>query len=163
MPSRWVDCPVMNDPDARRAKVGHFRDPGTPETLRTAPETGDTDTDTFVLLRNRYRYAACISSGRPGEVNDRCLVFVRGEDFAPLDADPEIINVLEQDLTPNMLADSPTRLGWDAARIARLRQRLVDRGVDVRGLTSDRPLWEHLQRLGRRVNPSFTPRGTFVR
>ncbi len=162
MPSRWMTCPVVTTSDGvRRAKVGIYRDPGTPETPRLVKDSDGTETT--VHLRNLYRYSASISSQRPGQVNSWCLCFVKGEDLSPLDADAEIDNLLEQDLTPNMLGETPRSLGWSASRVDRLKERLRDKSVSVDGVGMDTPLWQVVERVGQRVNPAFHPRRTWVR
>ncbi|MCA1570849.1 MAG: hypothetical protein LC798_11130 [Chloroflexi bacterium] len=96
---------------------------------------------------------------------DWALSFVRAQDFGPLDADPQCINIIEQDYNDgdDLLAATPRDLNWPAAHRQRVLRRLTDRDVDVTGLTIDSPLWQWLERLGRKVLPSFTPRGTWVR
>src|SRR3970040_391845 len=78
MPSRWVVNPVIFHDGARKPKVATIPDPGRP------PEIIDGDT----VIRY-YRHSSSI-----GEM-ERCLSYVVGADLSALDADPEIITVLD--------------------------------------------------------------------
>ena len=99
------------------------------------------------------------------ETLDWCLCFVRGVDMSGLDADPEIIDVLETDYEDidGFLAATPNDLNWSPGKLNRVKNRLESKGVDFTGLTKDDPLWMWIQRAGEYVTPGFTPKGTWVK
>lgn len=92
------------------------------------------------------------------------LSLIRGVDFTPLDNDAEIINIFEADFTnPRDLLDmTPNSLGWNAARLTRIRNRIIAKGGNVTGLVGSTPLIIWLVRIGQILNPSFDPRTYFV-
>lgn len=92
------------------------------------------------------------------------LSLIRGLDFTPLDADAEIINIFEADFTdPRDLLDmTPNSLGWNAARLTRIRNRITAKGGITTGLTGTTPLITWLVRIGQILNPAFDPRTCFI-
>lgn len=100
-----------------------------------------------------YQYSAAIAGG------SWCLCYVKATDFSALDADPECTDLFEAlDLTPAMLDETPRSLGWSAAKQQRVRQRAIDVGVDVTGITADTTFEQILLRICRTVAPYFHPR-----
>ena len=92
------------------------------------------------------------------------LSLIRGVDFTPLDGDAEIINIFEADFTdPRALLDlTPNSLGWNAARLTRIRNRITAKGGNTTGLVGTTPLIAWLTRAGQILNPTFDPRAYFV-
>lgn len=141
---RWIVCPVIDEsnPDGgtiRYPKIARMTDPGTG----------------FF-----YRFSAALVDGKP-----RCVCFVRGRDFTPIDADAECIDPFENvnyEDADNRLLATPASLGWTPARQTRLRNRLIAWGVDVTGITSDTPLWQVLRRVMQTIHPSCQPQGMWV-
>lgn len=148
MPARLIYGPVVTEtlPDGRtvrRPLVAVLADPGA---------TGRV-----------YGHLSAISDGQPGAVNDWCLSLVVGSNLSALDADPELVNLLEEAGGTvagirAMLTSSPTQLGWSAARRNRMQNRMTAKGADLAGLTASSPLWQFLNRLGQVVRPGFDVR-----
>ncbi len=147
---RWVLSPVLAELGAdgrtyRRAKLADKLD---------ATRPGKT-----------VKYVAVISDGQPGQINGWCLCLVRAGSFAALDADAELDNALDLDYddAQPFLDNTPNTLGWNAAKMKRVRDRMTARGVDTTGLTMDTPLWQILARIGQAIQPGWSPSGTWVR
>lgn len=161
MPVRWVINPVIetigpNDERYRKPKVAAIIDPGRP------PRPGTDDAGDPIDIPQTYSHVSCISDGLPGQQNDWCLSQVWGVDFTPLDADPEVIDLLEMDYGQDergvVLAKRGREHGVSAAKMGRIIARLRDKGADVTAITKDTPVHETLRRLGRVINPQFDPR-----
>ena len=166
MPARWVICPVIeiiinpgdtiiDDETGEPVIVEERFHTRTPLVSKlTDPSTG-----------KRYAFSAGISDGQLGQENDWCICFVRGLDFSVLLADSRITDLLGEDLIDgeNLLAESPISRGWNPGRRNRLRKVLRDKNVDDVPLQDTDPLFMWVEKLGKKVNPTFTPRGTFLR
>jgi hypothetical protein len=142
MPVRWVICPVVetfgeDGTRYRAVAIDGLADPGNPG--------------------KSYAYTAVISDGLPGQVNDWALVQVMGADLSGLDAVPGVVDLLETDHDRSarkvLLAATVDGLGWPAAKLARVRDRLAANGVDVAGLTRQSTLLAVLRRLADAVAP----------
>lgn len=94
-----------------------------------------------------------------------CVCLVHGVSWTPIDADAEISNLFSN-LVPsdfeiadgNLIAfhlQLPSELGWSGARLTRIRNRLIARGVDTTGLTASSPIWRWLERIGQMLDPAF--------
>ena len=156
---RWVICPVDEEIDAkgrrhRAPRVARLHD------RRTYSYPGGA-----TVVNPPYRYSAAISSGLPGEVNDWCLCLVRFVDSTEMNADPQVISLLERDYneeTETLLDKTARQLAWNPARVRRVLDRLEARGIDVTGLTLDTPLWQVVERCGQHLHLHFRPGGTWV-
>jgi hypothetical protein len=96
-------------------------------------------------------------------IDSWCLSLVVGSNLAAIDADPELVNLLEEAGGTvaglrAMLLQSPNELGWTAARRQRVQDRMTAKGADLTGLTANSPLWQFLNRLGQVVMPGFDAR-----
>lgn len=80
-----------------------------------------------------------------------CLSLVAGEDFGPLLADKEIIDIFEQDGGPELLALTPSDLGWRRSDTIRLSNRLGARGQDI-SVGLDTPLGELIGELAGKIS-----------
>lgn len=144
MPIRWVINPVIetivDGTTYRKAKVASLLDAG---------RVG--------------KYYRCVSHIYDGAT--WCLTFVRGANFLTLDADPEVINLLERDYedADDVLSKTPRQLGFPGAKLQRIRARLEAKGVDTTGLTVDSTLAEILERLGNKIQAGCNPRGLWYR
>ena len=154
MPCRWVICPVVTESGVRKPKVSVLKDPGRP------PKPGFDDlTGLPIFTEPTYQHSSIVSDGLPGQPT-WCVSLVFGVDLTPLDTDPEIISILEEDApTQNALRDilskTPEALGWSILRLDHLRQLLVTRGVtDVP--TSQHSCVEWLNRLAVQVHQQHT-------
>jgi hypothetical protein len=141
MPIRWVINPVVETTVGgttyRRSKVATLVDPG-----RTGP--GGTP--------KTYKHSTIIAGAA------WCLSFVRGTTMTTLDADTDCIHLFEQDYedADDITASTVADLGWNAAKITRVRNRLEAKGVDTSGYTGATPLWQIARDLARALIPSFT-------
>jgi hypothetical protein len=143
MPARLIYGPVVTEtlPDgsvARWPKVAALADSG--------------------AVGRRYGQLSAISDGQPGSVNDWCLSLVVGSNLAAVDADAELVNILEEAGGTvagirAMLVQSPNELGWSAAKRNRVQNRLTAKGADLSGLNANSPLWQFLNRLAQVVMP----------
>lgn len=144
---RWVVCPVIEDiPTPDEDWVG----PGEP--VRRPKLAGLIDPSTG----REYAWSAAI------DLKNWCVVAVFGNDFTPLDADSQIISLLEMDFEGAedvRLLQTPKLLGWNAARVNRLRTRLEARGVDTTGLTNTSPLIDWLRAILKAIHPAYEPVG----
>lgn len=148
MPIRWVVSPVVTavetdedgnvSPPFRVAKVATLVDPGT---------------------GRRYRCSSAIDAA------NFALTFVRGVDMSAINADAQCIDLLEvvYEDEASILDATPTSLGWNAARLTRIRNRLIAKGVDVTGITATTPIRAIVERLGRAIHANFHAGGTWVR
>lgn len=141
MPARLIYGPVVTNGDSRWPKVAALADPG-------------------ATVGKVYGHVSAISDGQPGQVNDWCLSLVVGSNLSAVDADAELVNILEEAGGTvagirAMLLQSPNDLGWNAARRTRVQNRLTAKGADLTGLTANSPLWQFLNRLGQVVMPGF--------
>lgn len=142
MPCRYVISPVVIGADGvRRPKVETLSDPG---------------------RGIGYDTANAIGGGLQGEVNDWALSFVRGVDLTPLDADPDIVDVLDigdiADADIAALLDKSATLALNPAKRTRLRTTLEDHGADLKGLTDDHPVADWLGRIVERFAPGADAR-----
>lgn len=161
MAVRWVINPVIETlrtdgkVKTRRPKVALIEDPGNPGSI--IDEFGVPHPGFF-----NYAHVSVISSGQPGEINDWCLSQVWGEDFGPLDADPEIIDVLEFDYPGEerleFLEKTMGELGLGQAKQARIRGRVRAKGAQDDGIGAGSRYRHVLERLGARIRPGFDPR-----
>ena len=160
MPIRWVICPVietvmLDGTPLRYPKVEAIRDAAYPE-WQTTDDEGNLVTK-FIGLG----HSSVI------ELSNWCLSFVRGQDFSLLDADVQVINVFEagsdyEDID-SFLANTPRSLNWKTSKVNRIKDKLLNYGVDLTGITLDTPLWQILQRVGQRIRSDFPgPKGTWV-
>jgi hypothetical protein len=88
------------------------------------------------------------------------LCLVQGVNLSAIDADSQIINLFEGDVTtsPSVFLDmTPTQLGWNAARLNRIRNTITAQGGNITGLTSTTPIRTWLTRLGQTLDPNFNP------
>lgn len=82
--------------------------------------------------------------------NNRVVSFVRGVDLSTLDADGEVINLLERDYEDedDLLNSTPKLDGWKQGRINSSINRLQNTfGVDMTGIDGDTPFHEWLDRI----------------
>lgn len=141
MAIRWVICPVITTPKIDPDTGLPGSNPG-PRRAKIA----DMGFDYSAMIDTQGRF-------------NWCLCFVRADDFAPLDAESEVINVLERDYEDgeNFLATSPRDNGWNQGRINRVKNVLSSRNVDVTPLGLDTPLWRWLEAVGDFMDaPSMT-------
>jgi len=142
VPYRWVICPAVTitrpdleggDPDVFRApKVTSYIEPG---------------------RGKYYQHSSAIDTGT------WCLALVKANDWTPINADAECISLLESDFADlNHINLTPRQLGFNTARLTRIRNRLAARGVDIAGLTLDTPLEQILDRLAKVVAIFFRVR-----
>lgn len=145
MPIRWVICPVVKvtwtDPETG-ALLGGFRAPKVATLIDPARD-------------KPYEHSSAIDTA------EWCVSAVRGQDFSALDADKEIVNLLETDYaqTEDLLDQTPTALGWSTGKANSLKAVLASHGASVVGLAPDSPLGDWLDRLCEAVHPSFKARG----
>lgn len=143
MPYGIYICPVVSysipDPEGGAADVG--RGPK----VRVMTEPGRT---------KNYQYSAAI------DVGDWCLLLVRAQNFAAIDADTSIINLFEGTVAEAkaFLSETPRSLGWSAARLNRIRQRIEALGISTAGLTMDSTIETILNRIGQQIDPGFQVR-----
>jgi len=106
----------------------------------------------------RFGFSLAVADGLPGQRNDRCVYFARGEDFSELDADPRFVDLV------GTITDGDDHLGQmpSNAEAADLRRKLRQVGADESGLDTTVPRWKFIERTGKVFSPSFTPIGTFV-
>lgn len=137
---RWYLCPVEMRDIEYEDDVERVRAPR----VRFLIEPG----------RNKnYQYTAAIA------VKSWCLVKVLAEDWTAIEADSQCIRLLEGDEdTPGLLDKTPRQLGFSAARMIRIRDRLQGYGVDTTGLTMDSTLEEILDRVVQALAPYFKAR-----
>jgi len=131
MSYRWIICPVVTItiPDNDGGLDDVFRAPK----IHAYIEPG---------RNKRYQHTSAIHD------SNWCLSLVKADDFTLLDADPEIINLLEIDFVDFVHFDLTLRqLGVNAARLTRIKNRMIARGVDVTGLTLDTPIETILDRI----------------
>lgn len=162
MPARWVINPVVQVGGAFVPKVSTLADPG-----RTVPDP------------KNYKHSSVIDPALSW-----CLSYVVGTDLTPLDTDPDIEDLFEEDepqlMTPvrpppappsvvarrsshsSYLDSTPDSRGWDATKKDRVSQRMADRGADVGALTGSSPLHVCLRQLARAVFPQFPDKGAFA-
>lgn len=145
MPTRWVINPVVVIEKIRKPKVSTIADPGIPPV--PLPEGG--------FGNKTYKHSSAIS----GE--DWALSFVRGVDMSALDADPEIITVLDSD-DENLNLSLGDR-GWNVSRLEKLQALMTSKNILLTGLTINMPAWEWLTRIGQKHFPSFKTKGTWVK
>ena len=157
---RWFVCQVDSDAHGRWPRLSRIVDPSRPAV------PGEDHAGNPTLQGKFYRYVCVISDGKVGQVNAWCvcLVWSRG-DFAPILAAAQIVDLFEQSFEDigNWLATTPKGLGWSNAKMIRIRDRLIARGVDVTGITPDTPLWRILWRIGQRIQPGWDPRNVMLR
>jgi len=149
MPIRWVISPVVVHGGCFSPKVMTLIDIG-----RTPILNPEFPTEGPEFLPLRFSTANTYQSVPP-TLGSPCLSFVRGKDFTTIDADPDCVTLFEDDYEDddNLLDKTAVERTWDANKIARIKKRLTDRGVDSRSLRDTAPLREWLQELGRRINP----------
>jgi hypothetical protein len=139
MSYRWYICPVVprNRPD---------------------PEGGDPDTTRVPKVNTHiepgrgkeYQFSAAISTG------NLALALVMADDFTALDADAECVHLLEANFTDLAHLDlTPRDLGWNNARLNRIKTRMAARGIDTTGITLDTPLRDILNLLCKLIAPFF--------
>lgn len=87
------------------------------------------------------------------------LSLVRGVDWSVIDADASCINLLEGQHTngDGILDRSPRSLGYTNARLIRIRDRLIAKGMDTTGLDIDSTIGAWLRRAGQLIAPDFEP------
>lgn len=152
----WVICPVVIDRGCRKPKVSIMADPGIPsfQAKRHKKDSPIRELEEYTE-RKTYRHASCI-------VNDKdwCLSNVRGVDLSTLYNDPEITVLTD----PNQdLGKTPRELKWNNARVEKARGALRNKGARLDELNEDKPFWEWIREVGKKVRPNFPgPRGTWV-
>lgn len=151
MPIRWIVSPVA-------LRTLTYVDAETLETVIEEVVCPKEHTYLDPGRGKRYMRSSLITADTWG------LSFVRGVDFTPLDADPEIVNLFEGEFSEadDHLNRTPDSLGWNPGRLARLRGRLNAKGASTVGLTGTTPLQSWLERLGRVLDPNFDPRRYWV-
>jgi hypothetical protein len=150
MPYRWLTCPfgeytIGTGEDAETlfcAKVRTLIDPGKGKYYSHLP--------VLDIVRANRTWTVCL---------------VHGVSWTPINADPEISNLFSNLVSSdfeiadgNLIAfhlQQPNQLGWSTARLNRIRQRIIDREVDVTGLTASSPIWRWLERIGQKLDPAF--------
>jgi len=142
---RWVICPVIQDVGGVfRPKVALLTDTG-------RPTYQDFDDPSITRTRS-YSYSAVYGSVPP-TVGDWCLAFVRGVNLASLDADPDVVDVLEDDYedatADDVLGRTPADRGWSRSKINRIERRFRGQGVDSNQLGEDKMIREWLVSLGK--------------
>jgi hypothetical protein len=141
MPGRWVLNPVvlLDITDAetgqvieqtRIAKAGALIEPG---------------------RGKRYQHVSII------DAPNYALTFVKAVDFSALDADSQIINLFEGNVNAlrDWLDETPNTLGWNAARMTRIRNRLAARGIDTTELTMNSTIEQILDRVAGVIGGSW--------
>lgn len=146
---RWVLCPVVlyKGGPGKVPKPFTLVDPGREPAPGGEPKT--------------YRVAGPLHPGKAWT-----FTFVRFVDSTNLDADPSIVTLLEQDQADgdNLLAKTVAELGWSNAKLNRIKNRLVAKGVTIPANVKQIPLWKILRELGRKIDPDWPgPRGCFSR
>lgn len=150
MPYRWITCPFgtydIDQGDTIEtwecAKVRSIIDSGTGKYYQHRP--------ILHVVRTNRTWSVCL---------------VKGASWTNLNADGETTNLFSN-LVPSdfEIADGnlrafhlqqPNELGWPAARLTRIRNRIIARGVDVTGLTGSSPIWRWLERIGQTLDPTF--------
>jgi hypothetical protein len=114
--------------------------------------------------RNK-RYSRTSTFFMTSETEGWALSMIRGVDFGPIDADPECVNVFANLSNDDFSIDDPAPfldrtlrdLAWPAARLGRLRNRMIARGVDTTGLTLDSTIRECLIRIGQKASARYRP------
>jgi hypothetical protein len=84
-----------------------------------------------------------------------CLSFVRGDDFTALGADPQCLDLLEDDYDDSagsLIDRTVGDLAWSTAKRQRVLAKMEARGVDTSGYTLSTPLHRILRDLGRRLD-----------
>lgn len=158
MAARWVICPVIQRidvnpdpppatiPGAFAPKVAEIADPGRPG--------------------KNFKHSSVIDPA----IN-WCLSYVVGMDFTPLDADPEIIDLFEENESPgasrkaahvSFLGNTPAARGWNVGQQNRIKARMTDKGADVSALAATTPLDVWIRQLARAHTPSFPDNGAFA-
>jgi hypothetical protein len=155
MPARLIYGPVLNElsPDGRitrRPKVAAMLDSGA-----TDREYGHVS-----AISDGASVRSHFESGTPLDPIDTwCVSLVVGSNLSALDADAELINILEEaggtvSGIRTMLTSSPNQLGWSTAKRNRVQNRLTAKGASLTGLTANSPLWQFLNRLCQVVMPT---------
>ncbi len=145
MAVRWILCPVVtilsgNGP-YRAPKIALLEDLGKPVLTTIDEESG-----LPLVARREFGRSNVI-----GEL-DWCICFLRGIDFASLEADPDIVTLADGPL------DQPI-----GPRFAQVQQIMLAKGVDPSGLTEKTPAFEFIVKLGQRIKADFVDtRGTWV-
>jgi len=128
----------------RAPKVATLRDPGRPQFIKIDPLTGQP-----VAQHPTYLHSSSIDSG-PG-VGNLCLSFVRGVDFSPINADPELVVLFPDDYedADNYLTHSMNFHGWQNSARGKLRAEMAKAGfVPNRRGGDDEKLEDIIDRLG---------------
>jgi hypothetical protein len=147
MAIRWFICPVVIVDGQRRAKLYNFLEPGTDD------GTG----------LSRYAWVGNTFNGNPGVgFDDVYLLKVTASDFTPIDADPEIIDIFDNQWVSqnNEVADmgsTPRNLGWNQGKMNQVKNRLDRNGVDTSAWTLDTPLAQMLDEAGAAFGVGYEP------
>jgi len=146
MPARLVINPVVVVDGVRRPKCSTIADPGRPPYQITNDDDGTVST-----VVPTYVHTSAISDGSTGQVNDWCVSLAGGVTMSGLDGDPQIVSLFEdpdQSLAGlhAWLENTPSSLGYGNQKFTRLRQRMVDNGIDTSGLDATSRLWEWVNR-----------------
>lgn len=143
MPIRWVICPMTTVNDVRLPLVGTLVDSG-------KPLNGDGSSPT-------YSYSAVCG------LANWSLCYVPFISAAGMDANGQVIHLFEQDYTdPSFLDLTPADLGWNNARLNRIRNRMTAQGVDTTGLTNATPIRDWVNRIGTTLDAGFDGKKLFA-
>lgn len=110
-----------------------------------------------------FSHISAISDGRgdPNAIGNRaCLSLVFGRELGSLVGDPKIKFLFEVPVLPfgelvQWLRQSAEDLRLSAARQNRIRDRMIEIGADLRGITSQSQFWQLVNRVGRVFSPGW--------
>ena len=110
---RWIISPVVTVTE-QAGEVTNYRAPKV--SILIDPSTG-----------KGYQHSSAIATA------NWAVSLVYSADFSGLDLDAEVVNLLERDYlySEDLLNKTPAELGFNAAKVNRIRQRLEARGVDI--------------------------------
>jgi len=150
MPTRWVINPIIKETAIygtvyRYPKVSRIADPGRTPKTGTDPGTGKAFT-----VQPVYRH--CTVYPPEDSAIKWCLSCVAGEDFTPVDNDPEIITVLDNADDLSVSFSTLPQAVRDKIKAA-----LKNRGVTLARLKDTDDLRSHVRALGRRLDAGFNP------
>ena len=164
MARRWVICPVIeSDVD-----LYHDLDTNAPTTV---PHGDPAPANSRFSGRYRMRESK-IETAHAGKFNvsqviadgmSWCICNVTGpaRNFADLDADPQIEDILEgNDIN---LGSTVNDLAWSDAKLTRIKSALESRGANFTGLTKNDLIWKFLTQALKVLSPDIVgPAGTWA-